>query len=511
MPARIALRIVQLGAIAIAIAASTHHLFDLDRFLVPKELVLHATAVLAAVFAFGALRRIVLGWIDLALLAFLIASVVSAALATNRWVALRAIAITASALLLFWLARAFRDAGRTRALIGGLAVAIVVAASLSLLQAYGVRLELFANQRAPGGTLGNRNFVAHAAAFGFPLLLFAMMRMRIAVAPAIGVIVVTTALVLTRSRAAWLAFAAMAFVFVFMLLVSRALRKDGQTWRRLTATLIAIGAGVAIALLVPNTLRWRSDNPYLESVRDIANYEEGSGRGRLVQYERSLRMALAHPIAGVGPGNWPVRYPEHAGRHDPSLDPSAPGLTFNPWPSSDWIAFVSERGPLAALLLVVIFAGVAISGIRRAVRATDADDAVAGVVLAATAAAAVVAGAFDAVLLLPLPAFIIWSAFGALVPSRATQSSPRVLLLLLVLVLPLIGVLRSTAQLVAMELSMRGGHALRLGSQIDPGNYRLHMRLARSGPRSERCAHARAAWALYPNAEAAEAAARRCR
>ena len=36
-------RIIQIGAIAIVLVASTLTVFDLDRFLVPKELVLHAT------------------------------------------------------------------------------------------------------------------------------------------------------------------------------------------------------------------------------------------------------------------------------------------------------------------------------------------------------------------------------------------------------------------------------------------------------------------------------------
>jgi hypothetical protein len=239
------------------------------------------------------------------------------------------------------------------------------------------------------------------------------------------------------------------------------------------------------------------------------NYKEGSGRGRLVQYERSLAMAARHPVFGAGPGNWPVRYPESVPDDDPSLDPSTPGMTFNPWPSSDWIAFLSERGFVAGLLIVIVFASFALGGLRRAMRAIDADDALLAATLVATAVAASIVGTFDAVLLLAFPAFIIWSAIGALWTPPATSHSPRALLLAIAIVLSLAGMLRSGAQLFAMQLYERG-ESLRLASRIDPGNYKLHMRLARGGKRAERCAHAQAAHALYPASDAARAASRGC-
>jgi hypothetical protein len=299
----------------------------------------------------------------------------------------------------------------------------------------------------------------------------------------------------------------MAAVFLFALIVRRA-----GAGRRMIVVTLFIGAGVAAALLVPNTLRWRSDNPYLDSVRDVANYQEGSGRGRLIQYQHSLRMALAHPLLGAGTGNWSVEYPNHAARNDPSLDPSADGTTFNPWPSSDWVAFVSERGFLAAILLVCVFAGIARSAFRH-------EDPLTGAALLATAVAACVVGLFDAVLLLPLPAFVVWTALGALSPGGGeavlpvqTASPGRIAwapLMLLLIALSALGAVRSTAQLVAMELYTQG-RDLQRAARIDPGNYRLRMRLARGGKRAQRCAHARAAHALFPYAEAARAASARC-
>lgn len=521
---RLALRLLQLGAVAIVLAATAHRGFDLDRFLVPKELVLHGAALLAGLCA---LRRPAIARLDSFLLAYLGLSIVSAVLATNPWLAIRSVAITASAFVLFRVARALRESGLAGDLLGALAFGVVLAAVTALLQAYGVRLDVFSINRAPGGTIGNRNFVAHALAFGFPVVLLCALRARSAarsVITASGVTLVTAALVLTRSRAAWLAFGAMAIVFFLSLVLAPQLRRDGVTWRRLVLALLFAGIGVAAALLLPNTLRWRSDNPYLESLQGVANYEEGSGRGRLLQYERSLRMSATSPLFGVGAGNWSVAYPAHVPANDPSLDTSEAGMTFNPWPSSDWVAFLSERGWPAGLLMIGIVASLALGALRQLRRALDVEEATGAAALLATLVAAGVAGTFDAVLLLALPAFFVWTSAGALYGGQATlpvavdeqtggerrQAGLPVLHVLLVL-MAAVGAVRSASQLVAMEMYVAHGDraSLQRAARIDPGSYKLHLRLARGG--KGRCEHALAARALYPNAEAARRLARGCR
>src|SRR5215212_6987680 len=169
---RVALRVIQLGAIAVVLAVTTLHAFELDRFFVPKELVLHVTAVVAALCVIPRIQ------VTRLLAAFLLVSAISAVFATNPWLAMRAVAITASGILLFWTARAIRDAGLADALLDGLALAVAIAAVVSLIQAYGLDSVYFSDSRAPGGTLGNRNFVAHVAAFGLPLLLLAALTAR---------------------------------------------------------------------------------------------------------------------------------------------------------------------------------------------------------------------------------------------------------------------------------------------------------------------------------------------
>jgi O-antigen ligase len=312
---RAALRVLQIGAVAVVLIAVTDRAFELDRFFVPKELTLHLTALVAGILAVGSFRRVPFTPIDLLLLGFLGFSAASTFLAEDRAAAVRALAISVSGVAIFWAARAVGEAGLARPLLRALAVAAVAGAVTALLQAYGVRSDFFSINRAPGGTFGNRNFVAHVAAFSLPLVLLGALRAWRAagyVFGAVGVTIVVATLILTRSRAGWLAFAAVMVVLIGSMILCRALRRHRQTRLRLAGIAGLVCAGIAAAILVPNSLEWRSENPYLESVTRIADYQEGSGAGRLVQYGRSMRMALDAPLLGVGPGNWSVIYPEYA-------------------------------------------------------------------------------------------------------------------------------------------------------------------------------------------------------
>jgi O-antigen ligase len=533
--ARLALRVLQLGALAIVFAVVPWREFELDRFFVPKELVLHLTAVMAAFALVRGSRRFRLERVDLLLAGYVLLSVVSAVIATNGWSAFRAVAISASGVTIFWAARAVARAGLARPLLSGLAVAVVLGTATSLVQAYGVESDYFSINRAPGGTFGNRNFIAHLAAFGLPLVLFRTLTARhwyTFLAGGAGAMLVVGSLVLTRSRAGWLAFGAVLLVLAAGMLFSRALRAEGRLWARLVGVVVLAGAGAIGAVLVPNALQWRSDNPYLESLRGVANYQEGSGAGRLVQYRQSMSMAATAPLLGVGPGNWAVRYPEHAAPRDPSLSGGTPGTTSNPWPSSDWVAFVSERGVPAALLLALALGSLVFGALRRVARARDRDDALAALSILAVVGALAVAGLFDAVLLLAWPTFFAWAALGALAPPGADVAPGdvsaydtaagtdrfgvlRVVALVFALAAAVAGSVRSTAQLTAMGIYANRSDATWLvrAAHIDPGNYRLRVRLARPASglaRSERCAHASAAHAMFPSAQEARNLHRRC-
>ncbi|HEY4305826.1 MAG TPA: O-antigen ligase family protein [Gemmatimonadaceae bacterium] len=512
---RAALVLLQIGAVAVVLAASPYKQFDLDRYFVPKELVLHVVAATTAILLVARRSELMVSLVDRLLAGFLIAGVISAAFATNVWVAERALAISVSGVLLFWVASALRRAGMERALITALALGVVVCAATSLAQAYGIETEYFSLNRAPGGTLGNRNFIAHLCAIGLPVVVLVALTSASAMGRTFGSVAIamlSAALVMSRSRGAWLAVLVSLVPVALLGVVTWKRWCDAGTLRRLMVLGISAGVGVAIAILLPNRLEWKSENPYLESATGLVNYKEGSGAGRLVQYSNSLKIALAHPILGVGPGNWPVAYPKFASKNDPSMSTSEEGLTSNPWPSSDWMAYLAERGVVGFALLLLAMVMLALRAVRDVWRSStrDAGRVLTAIALVGTLVATAVVGAFDAVLLIAVPTYFVWTLAGALAPPAEGGSTLQGVVsdfgAVIVFGLGVITVGRSVGQFAAIGFfststkTAAWSHA----ATYDPGNYRIHTRLGQAYVARGDCTHARpqsrAARALFPNA-----------
>jgi hypothetical protein len=230
-----------------------------------------------------------------------------------------------------------------------------------------------------------------------------------------------------------------------------------------------------------------------------------------VQYSNSLRMTQAHPLFGVGPGNWPVAYPKFASRNDPSLS-QEDGVVSNPWPSSDWVAYLAERGVIGfALLLAAMFGlfGRAVRDLRSG-QTRDPDRVLTAIALVGTLVATAVVGTFDAVLLIAAPTFFFWTLAGALAPpgkgAITFSSGVRKLGPALVLALGVLTIARSTTQLAAMPVYSTSSKlsALQQAAWLDPGSYRIRLRLAHAYQGRGDCvrarAQARAARDLFPNA-----------
>lgn len=521
MQHRVAILVVQAGLLAAALLALPYRLFELDRFFVPKELALHVAALAVGLLLLSRARTMWVDAADLLLAAFLTLSVLSALFATNHWLAQRALGVSVSSALVFWAARRI-GADSCRPLLVGAALATVAAAGSALVQAYGVDLDWFSQNRAPGGTFGNRNFVAHFCAIGLPALVYATLTARRsagALLGSLGVGVVAVALVLSRSRAAWLAIAATIAVLAVPLLASRKYWAGHGMGGRLARLAITAVVGVVAAVVLPNRLDWRSDSPYLDSARGMMDYRSGSGRGRLAQWETSMRVAIADPVFGAGPGNWPVKYPRFAPPADKSL--TEDGMTANPWPSSDWVAYVSERGIVATAALAGVFAMLFL-GALRGWSALDSEAVLTKLALAGTIAATLVVSAFDAVLLLAAPSLLAWSVIGAGsgVGRRGREVSipgsrwvPATALMLLI---TFVSVARSGAQVAAIMSVGEGG--TRAGwiraAALDPGGYRISLRVAELYASRGQCGPARTygrrAQGLFPNAAPPRRLLRRC-
>lgn len=514
------LGLVILGAFGVAIGALPYKTFELDRHFVPKELALHLTALVTALLVLSQKKTLSLTRVDVLLCLFIGLSVLSAAFATNWWTAERAIAITCSGITLFWVARSLAHAGLGRALLAGLAFVSTIAVLTALAQAYGVVGEYASLSRAPGGTFGNRNFMAHLAAICLPTLIFLSARTRKAgvFIGTVGITIAAAGLVLSRTRAAWLALGICALLCIPLIWRMRRLNDEGPKDGRLRLVLIAMLAGSVGALIIPNDLDWRSDSPYLDSMKGVVNYKEGSGQGRVQQYKNSLRLVMSHPVLGVGPGNWPVVYPTVAARRDKSIDRSN-GMTANPWPSSDWIALIAERGVPALIVFSLAWLGL-IVGAWRQWKVSDSDRAMC-VTLFATLVTTALTGMFDAVLLIAIPSLFAWSLLGALMPSMPIRYSfelsafRRTVLFAVVGLFGVIFSLRSAGQMHAMSI-YDGSHikAVRAAAMFDPGSYRIQKRLAELYINKGNCRAgvkaARKAAELFPAAPEPKRLLRRC-
>ncbi len=511
---RAVLRILQLGAIGVVIGALPYSLFDLDRHTVPKELIAQVTGFGAAIYCLARARRLEITAADALLALFLAASLASAVLAENHWLAFRAFGLSVSGAMLFWSARAVARGGHAERLVRTLAAAAVLAAGTALLQAYGFELAVMAERRAPGGTFGNRNFMAHFVALGGPVLALAGLEARRRwemVLWQVGIAIAGAALVLSRSRAAWLAFTVGLALFGIEGLWAGGLWQNRSARSRILALAGAAGLGAMLALLLPNRLEWRSNSPYLDSVRGLADYREGSGRGRLLQYQNTLRMAFDHPVAGVGPGNWPVAYPKYTFAGDPAYDPDD-FIPTNPWPSSDWIALLAERGPLALLAVLVLGAALALGAWRRWRQGRQTTEGLEALAALLTLLVLACVSAFDAVLLLPAPTVFIALLLGALIrpPRRSVltlelSDASRSRLAGAVALAGMLLVIHGIGQIGAMAVfsDSRKPALLEWAGRLDPGNYRIQMLLGYEWQNRGRCdrarPHAEAARALYPN------------
>jgi O-antigen ligase len=518
-----------LGALALAVLGAAlgvvdDRAFELDRFFVPKELALHIGALVLAVIT---VRRSTPGkWtsVDIALGAWLALSVISLFGATSAWHAFRAVALTASAAVIYWSAASLRLSSRERGVVIALCLATSLAGLSALAQAYGFKLDLFAANRAPGGTLGNRNFIAHIAAMSVPLILWLVATTRSAPRAMLGgaaLLVASAALVLSRTRAAWLALAIWLALILPMTWQGRAVFTAAMPAGRKRLLTVSLVGGVVAALILPNTLDWRSDSPYLDSVRGVVNYREGSGAGRLLQYQNSLKMVKANPVLGVGPGNWAAKYPAFAPRNDPSLA-EGNGMTANPWPSSDWIAAVSERGIPAALAI----AALVLLLLRNAWRGWSdsvfsSRERVGALAGGSVVLVGAIQGTFDAVNLLAFPAIVLWAAAGALIPAgktiftRAPSPQARRMQALFVAGVWSLFVFASAAKLRAMNLYTKGGYEdVRSAAAWDPGSYRIQMRAGEVQANRGFCRtgyhNIVQAVSLFPHAPAAQQLLARC-
>jgi putative inorganic carbon (hco3(-)) transporter len=389
----------------------------------PKELVVDLVGLTAASFCLVSACSIDIDWADLFLGLLLVFSILSACLAaTDTREALRTVGMTISGVAVFWSSRRLARQNQRQPLLDAAAIAVVLVSVTIIIDSFGYGLS-FPNGSSRG-TLGNRNWAAHLLAIGMPLLALASLSGKTSGRRVLGLCalgVTTAALVLTRSRAGWLAaLLSTVLPLAFLAANSRLFRATASVTRGRVA-LSALLAGVVLGIAMPTRLHWSSPNPYLESAESIAAYDQGSGRFRLRQYDRSLMMVADHLALGVGPGNWVIVYPTYLPNQSPL------GIWYPRRANSDWITLAAERGVPAAIFFFSALVSLGIGSwrsfisLRQAFSCSERSlEPLCGIAILTSL---VVVGSLDAVLQLAAPTFVFYLALGALVPQQKAIAS----------------------------------------------------------------------------------------
>lgn len=467
--------LVALGVVlaSFGVAVSPDALHGFDRHVLPKEALLHVAALVVSWFALGRERQ--RDAVDVAASGFCALTFLSGVLAQNPWIAFRSFALTLSASVVFRAARVLAGAKHTTALCVVLTVGGVSCSLPALLEAFDVIDGWSTVGRAPSGTFGNRNAMAHAVALTLPATVYTVLRARTwpaRVAAAFGLSLLVAAVTMSRCRAAWLGIAAAAaLALVFSLTMHGWWRT--RAVRRLPWVGLAVAFGVGVALL-PNDLRWKSNTPYADSVRSFLPGPTAGLERRVAQASFTLDMAKDAPLFGVGPGNFRVYAPKYAA--SATARTAGPEQTITRLPNNDWLGVWAERGSLAVVCLLALAVAIA----RAFWRALPEERA--HVVLGCVTGALLLPMAwFDAVLTQAVPVTFVAVGLGAVLPIMPRPSAR-------LSAAPWFTAAMAFAALVRVGLQLWAGHLyaarpltlerLTTSAELDPANEPLQRDLA---------------------------------
>jgi probable O-glycosylation ligase (exosortase A-associated) len=205
---------------------------------------------------------------------------------------------------------------------------------------------------ASGSFLGDGNDFALSVNLTIPFCLFLLFdaeSFRHKLLYAVVLLVLVFCVVGTSSRGGTLALACVAFYYW--------VKTDKKV---MTAFVAAVAVGLVLVYAPPT---------YFERMQTIKSHADGSSQGRILAWKAGVRMALDHPILGVGAGHFPVKY---------GVEYRPPGITTEiPWQTAHSIYFVilGELGfpGLAVLLTFIISNLVANRRLAREIKARGFD------------------------------------------------------------------------------------------------------------------------------------------
>lgn len=220
-----------------------------------------------------------------------------------------------------------------------------------LIMGYVAVFGIVSGGRGPGAMLGDQNDLALGCATALPFAFYGFERLsggRRWVCGAIGALMVI-AIVVSFSRGGFLA---LVVVAVYCWLASR---------HKVRGLVVVAVAG--LLLMVVASDRGRTGQSYAERIESIFRTEEGTAEGRRFLWTAAVNMWKAHPILGVGGGNFRFL----VGQYQP-LDFDKPEYLERNWSGtvahSVYFQVLAEHG-LTGILLMAYIVGAHFLTLRR--------------------------------------------------------------------------------------------------------------------------------------------------
>lgn len=292
--------------------------------------------------------QVVRSGLNLPVLLFLLAAVLSLADAFNPAISLRALSRLVFLVLTFFLIlNYFHDSRQIHRLLLTVLASFAGVILYAVLQQMGIDLVgAYKGRSAVDSTLGNPDFFAGYLLGVIPLLLVLVLtaknksRVLVIVAALAG----AAFLFLTRSRAGFLGFVLCFLIVLFFIFMSKNVDKSmKKRWVQLTL----------IGVVLVMALTWTSGSA-LSRISETLNLKSGSIRSRLLFYQATVDIVGDHPITGTGLGSFYHVYPKY---RVPEMKQVYTYVETPKQTHNDYLQIASEMGLVGlAALVYLLFA-----------------------------------------------------------------------------------------------------------------------------------------------------------
>lgn len=282
-----------------------------------------------------------------------------------------AIAVTTSAIGIGWVV--YRtNASRSTVATASAVVAVALAVCAVFELYFGV--SWFGRELFVGLPVGGRNYLPTVLAAMLPVvearLVVSARRSQLArIASFVGLFAIVVVALAFRTRTVWLVLAMQAVVLWGIAIRHR---PDRGFRRHAIVHTLVLAAAVTMIAIVPTRLHWTAaDHPYLES---LSSFGESQSSGRDSIWHVVTSEIAAHPVRGIGAGQYPVLARTLVENHAPDPEVFAFSTTDSP-AFNDYLQITCEIGVLGgalfAILYLVVPGGLLCELFRRRSKETD--------------------------------------------------------------------------------------------------------------------------------------------